>query len=186
MADTSLMKVGLPIKWTQAGTVYYAIVVTVTANVSITIRGAPFQTGGVVVSNLYVGAPELVQTREFYVPGAFGVAVQDILASVGGQYARWDLGAARLVTFAAVEKTADTGTEPKINVKSNGNLVSTEDGNLGLQPVAAGTWVYNSNVAIETTNYIVSRGHALDIRCTAAGGAGNAADLSLVMTFVLE
>ena len=185
MSDTSDMAVGLPLKYTIGGTSYYGIVTAISANVSITIAGAPLSAD---VTALYVGLPSMVVQREFFIDTAFGDAVQDILADVVYRRVRWDLGKAYLVAFSATLGVADTGAaQPKINVKAGANLVSTADTNKGLQVSATpGTWTDSSAVAISTTNYAVDRNEAIDIRCTEAGTNGDADCLSVNILFVFE
>jgi hypothetical protein len=81
---------------------------------------------------------------------------------------------------------ADSGAaQPKINVKVDGNLVCTADSNKGLQLSTAGTWV-QTGVNLSTANYIVARNNVIDVRLTEVGTNGNAQDLTVALTFVLE
>jgi hypothetical protein len=89
--------------------------------------------------------------------------------------------------MAATLGTVDTDTQPKVNVKIASGLVFTGDSNKGIQLSATpGTWVAPTAVALNTTNYDIVRGDAIDIRCTEAGVNGDAECLSLFCTFVLE
>jgi hypothetical protein len=45
--------------------------------------------------------------------------------------------------------------------------------------------VHNSAIAISTTNYATAFGDAVEVRCTVAGTAGDAADLTVQLTWVL-
>jgi hypothetical protein len=187
MSDTSDFLVGYPVRYQYSGSTYYGIVTAVSANALLTIAGAPLNVGAA-LQNLYVGRPERVVQRHFFIDTAFGSAVQDIFASVTYERFRWELADAYLVSFAATSGEADTGaTEPKINVKIAGSLVSTNDSNNGLQlSSTAGTWTANSAVAVNTNYYDIARGDAVDIRCTAAGTNGDAECMSVDLTFVLE
>jgi hypothetical protein len=186
MSDTSDISIGDPIKFTLSTVVYYAVVTAMSGNSSITIAGAPFSTT-VALTNLYVGTPGQVKHITYWVEDLFGDAVYDILEGAG-RYERWEGPPAFLVAFAATSGEIDTGAaQPKINVELGGNAVSTNDTNLGLQIAAvAGTWTANSAVAINTTNYAVTRGEAIELLCTEAGTNGDAADLSITLTFVYE
>jgi hypothetical protein len=185
MTDTSDMAVGLPIKFDRGGSTYYAIVTEVVTNTSITIAGAPMSA---TISNLFVGLPSQVHQAKFWVDTAWGGSIQDIFADVTKERHRWNLGKAYLVSFAATSGVADTGaSEPKLNVKIDGSLVSTYDSNNGIQlSGTAGTWTDNDAVSVNTTNYVVNRGDAIDLRCTAAGTNGDADCLSVELLFVFE
>lgn len=187
MSDTSDMAVGLPLKYTYNGTTYYGIVTAVTANTSVTIAGAPLNVTYPLTA-LYVGGASNVCTLTFAITGVYDDAIQDVLAEVEEQYFKWQGAAAYLVAFSATNHWVDSGaTQPKINVKINGNLVSTNDSNNGLQTSAvAGTWVDNSAVAISTTNYAIARGNAIEIRCTASGTNGDAECLTVLCVFVYQ
>jgi len=186
MSDTSDISIGDPVKFTWSGTTYYAVVTAMSGNSSITIAGAPFSTSAS-LTDLYVGTPGQVKNVTYWVSDLFGDAIYDILSTVG-RYERWEGSAAYLVAFAATSGEADTGAaQPKINVEVGGNAVSTNDTNKGLQISGTpGTWIANSAVEIHTTNYAVSRGEAIEILCTEAGTNGDAADLSITLTFVYE
>jgi len=185
MSDTSGIVVGMPIRYTYSGTTYYGIVTSVTANTSIAIAGATLNTGTALTS-LELGQPELVVQLDFFISGTYATSIQDVLAAKMNAYANWQLSDAFLVAFQAVQKTVDTTTQPKVNVKINGNLVSTNDSNNGVQLSTSGTWVTNSAIAINTTNYAVVRGNPLEVRVTAAGGTADAAHLTVSCVLVLK
>jgi hypothetical protein len=182
MSDTSDVNIGDGIKYTISSVVYYAIITALTANTSITISGAPLSGD---VSNLYVGNNKTIQL-DFYVYGLYADATGDLLAADMNTYFKWQGRKAYLVSFSAVHKTADTTTNPKVNVKVNAAAVSTNDSNLGIQLSTAGAWVDNSAVAVNTSNYDINRGEAIEINCSAAGGTANAANLTVSCVFVQE
>lgn len=186
MSDTSDFQIGFPVKYVYGGVTYYGLVTALSANAQITVAGAALDTG-VALTDLYVGTPERVVTKSYFVDDTFGDAVQDIL-SHNSRYDRWENGPARLVTFSATLGTADTGAaQPKLNVKIATAAVSTNDTNKGIQLSGTpGTWTANSAVAVNTTNYEVDRGDAIEIACTEAGTNGDADLLSANLTFVYE
>jgi len=185
MSDTSAVYVGDGIKYTDGRGTYYAIVTAVSANTSITIAGAAFDTGSDVTA-LYVGNNKVIQTA-FFISGTYADGTGDLLAADMNTYEKWQGRKAYLVSFSAVHKTADTGAaQPKINVKVNGSAVSTNDSNNGVQLSTAGTWVDNSAIAINTSNYDINRGESIEINCTAAGTNSNASDLTVSLVFVQE
>jgi hypothetical protein len=184
MSDTSGMAVGDPIRYTIGGTAYYGQIVTVTADTSIDIVGA--QLGGD-VTKLEVGQAQRIVAIPAYIEGTYGNGADaDLWASDMNTYFKWRMGKAYLVHFSAVQSGVDTGTEPKVNVQINNAAVSTNDSNNGVQLGASGTWVDNSAVAVNTSNYDINMDEELEIACTVAGGTGDAENLTVLMTFVLE
>jgi hypothetical protein len=138
------------------------------------------------ITELSVGAPSQLVIMDLTVAGAYADNTEDILQGTANRYIRWKKSTAYLVGLSATHKTADTGaSQPKLNVKVDGNLVSTQDSNAGLQLSTAGAWVDGSAVAISTSNYAVSWNSSLDLRVTAAGTNGDAANLSVALIFVL-
>lgn len=187
MYNTDDFEVGYPVRYQYDGSVYYGIVTAVNANALLTIAGAPLN-GSYPLQNLYVGRPERVVNKHIFIDTPFAAAAQDILSTVTYERMRWEMAKAYLVTFAATSGTVDTGaSQPKINVRVAGNLVSTNDSNSGLTlSGTAGTWTANSAVAVSTSAYDITRGDAIDVRCTSAGTNGDAECLSVELTFVLE
>jgi len=187
MSNTTGMAVGLPVKFTYNSNTYYAIITAVSSNASITIAGAALATGGGAndLAALYVGCAEMVVQMDFFVSSTWASTAQDLLLNNMKAYAKWRLGQAYLVAFSAVQKTADNTTNGKLNMKVGGSAVSTNDSNNGIQLSTAGTWVDNSAVAINTTNYSVSRGSALEVACTVVGGTKDGSDLTVSCVFVL-
>lgn len=179
---TAVLKVGLPVRYTIASTIYYGKI-TASASNLLTIAGAPM---GGDVTKLEYGVPEQVVVVNFFVSGNYGDGVADLLATDMNTYFRWQQSKAYLVAFSCTEKIVDTGTEPKVNVKVNSSAVSTNDTSLGVQLTTAGAWVDNSAVAINTTYYDINPNDPVEIACTAAGGTGDAAYLTVQATFVLE
>jgi hypothetical protein len=183
-SDTSDIAVGRAVRYTYGGTTYYGVITAVAANSLMTIAGATLNTG-VALTNLEIGTPAQVATMLLSVSGAYADNVEDILAGTSNRYVRWRKSRAYLVSISATHKTADTGAaQPKLNAKIAGNLVSTQDSNAGLQLSTAGTWVDGSAVAISTANYAVAWNDALELRVTAAGTNGNAANVSVSLVFV--
>ncbi|MFA5458176.1 MAG: hypothetical protein WC261_11170 [Synergistaceae bacterium] len=184
MSDTSSVHLGDAIKYTDGRGTYFAIVTAVTTNTSITIAGAALDTGSDVTS-LYVGNNKVIQL-DFFVSGTYADGTGDLLAADMNTYFKWQGRKAYLVAFSAVHKTVDTTTNPKINVNVNSAAVSTADSNNGVQLSTAGTWVDNSAIAVNTSNYDINRGEAVEISCTAAGATGDASDLTVSCVFVQE
>lgn len=184
MSDTSKMKVGLPIKYTIAATDYYGVVAALVEDTSIDIFGAPM--GGDLTA-LWVGPAQRVVPVRYFVGGTYGDnVIATLLKTDMMTYEWWDFTAAYLVYFACIHSGVDTGAEAKINVNVNGAAVSTNDTNKGVQLGAIDTWVGNSPVAINVSNYDIQWHEAIEINCTEAGGTGDAENLTVACVFVLE
>ena len=184
-SDTTDLAVGRPVRYTYNGTTYYGIITAVATNALMTIAGAPLNISND-LTNIDIGSPGQVEVVDLKVAGTYADNVEDVLAGTENRYVRWRKSAAYLVAISATHKTADTGAaQPKLNAKVAGNLVSTQDSNAGLQLSTAGTWVNGSAVDISAANYAVAFNDALELRVTAAGTNGNAANLSAALVFVL-
>ena len=182
MSNTSDFEVGYPVKYTIGATTYYGIVTAINANALLTIAGPSLSDD---ISALYVGRPERVVYKEFFIDTAAFAAVQDVLSTITYQRARWNLGPAYLVSFSATLGVVDTGaSQPKINAKVAGSAVATGDG-ITLSGVA-GTWTDNTAATIDSDKYDIARHDAIDIRCTSAGTNGDADCMSVTLVFVLE
>lgn len=184
LANGTIAK-GLPVRFVISGTAYYGIVTDGVQNTSITIAGASI-TG--TFSALCVGPFEKVVQRVFPMTAAVDysntVSVTH-LATFGRTYFKWRGPRGYLVTYSVVHQVAAATTQPKINVLVAGSRVGTFDSNQGIQPTTAGTWVDNSAVAINTSNYDINNDEALEVEVTAAG-TGTAGDyLTVSCTFVL-
>ena len=183
MRDTSWMATGLPIRFTVGGVTYYAIIISLSADASITLRGPSL--GAAALTKLEVGRPEMIVQHDFFVAGAYGDDVADLLGTDAHTAYQWGRSNAYLVMFSAHHNANDTGAaQPKVNIKVDGALVSTNDSNKGVQ-VTTG-WVHNPATQVNTANYQTVRGDAIEVRCTQAGTNGNATDLTVRCLWVLE
>jgi hypothetical protein len=193
----STLSVGQPIKFScDSGVTYYYAIISAVGVGSIDIRGASLTAPGTDITHLYAAPPSRVITKEIKIPGSYlvpwavpdGGTTKDILQDIGRQFIEWGLGDAYLVSMGATQGTVDGVAQPKINCKLAGSAVLTEDTNKGIQVSGvAGTWTRNSSVGINTANYKIEDGEAIEILCTAAGTEdGEASDLSIVLVFVLE
>lgn len=184
MSNTSDFAIGFPVSYVESGTTYYGICTALSANSAINVTG-PRLNSGFTISSLKVGCPGLVHHIQFFISGAYGDGANDLLATDMKQYYKWLGHTAYLVSFTANHNTAAGTTQPKINVKAGGNLVSTLDTNNGIQLQTAGTWVPNPAVSLNATNYKVSNDEAIEIACTVAGNpTGGALNLTVICTLV--
>ncbi len=188
---TSIIKVGMPIKFTLGGSAtnpgtYYAICTAIASNL-LTIAGAPLETDDGDLTALSIDLNRDPIQVDLFVASTYADGTDTtLLASDMKNYFKWGGKKAYLVAFGGTQNTVDSGTEPKINVMVNSAAVSTNDSNNGIQLSTQGTWVDNSAVAISTSNYDINRGEAVELNCTVAGGTGDAANLSVTCVFVTE
>lgn len=168
--------VGSPVRVVIGSTTFYGIC-TAVADALLTITGPPLTLATAIVS-VSVGTPDMVQQIPVYVGKAgYAAAVADLTA---GQF-RWRGRTGYLVAFSGSHET--TG-QPKINIKCNGNLVSTNDASNGIQLSATpGTWVDNPVATISQTNYAIADSQNVVVRVTALVATQNY--LSLALVFVV-
>lgn len=176
---------GLPVRFVISGTVFYGIVTAGTQNTSITIAGASI-TG--TFSALCVGPFEKVV--QVVLPMVEAIDYTNTLSTTnlftfGLTYFKWRMSTGYLVSFSATHKVAAATTQPKVNVLIASSRVSSNDSNLGIQLTTAGTWIDNSAIAINTSNYDINFDESLEVEVTAVG-TGTAGDhLTVSCTFVL-
>lgn len=177
---TANVKAGMPLKYTIGGTTYYGMLTT-SAAALWTIAGA---TLGGDITALYVGTPEMLRTVNLHVAGDYDAGIADLKPAV-----LWYGPPAYVVNFAAAQVGVDTGTEPKLNIEVAGSAVSSNDTSLGItMSGSANTWVSHhtaSPIAINTTNYSIAFGEEIRATLTAAGGTGDATDISVTIAVVV-
>jgi hypothetical protein len=180
------LNIGRPVLYVQSDIPYYGRLKTVTTD-TWTIQGAPMTVGTDFAEHgFFLGYSESMVQMDLRLPGLYGAgATTTALLTLAGTFRLWGGSRARLVAFAARHATNDTTVNPKINILVDGARVSTNNGNLGIQPLAA-SWVWNPDVAIHTTNYIIETDDPIEIEVTAAGGTGDASDLSVVLFICYE
>lgn len=192
MSDTSLMEVGFPVKFTYGGNTYYAVVASVVSNTSITIRGGVLDPG-TDLTGLYVAAPSRVVVERILVPGAYlvpwhhpnGDTTKDLLENIAYRFLEWRHGPATLVEMAITQGSVDSTGQPYLNAKIGGAAVFTDNTNKGPQlDGTAGTWTR----AAHGVTGDIANDDAIEILCTtpAGGCAGDATDISVELTFVLQ
>ena len=194
----------MPIRFKHGGAAKYAII-TGYSGTTLTIAGAAL-TAATEITELAVGTPEMLHTERFHLPGPYGSgqgATGDVendflannQATVGGgaterQGLLWELPKAYLVTFRATHyQTPVPTTAPNFTPRINGANVSSQNTNTGpllSTPNATfGTWVDNSPVEINTSNYAISRDQALTVSFK-SGSSNLGEDFNIVMVFVFE
>jgi hypothetical protein len=178
--QTANIKAGMALKYTIGGVDYYGVATTVAANL-LTIAGAAL--GGNITALYYSPLPGMVEMVAFIVSGTFADAASttlladDVLTKV-----KWDKPNAYCVKQEVTVTTDDSGAnQPRVNVTLAGSAVNTSNTNAGL--TVAETWV-NSVVDINTTNYSIIYGEAIEVTTDANGSNLDASDLTIQLTFV--
>lgn len=184
MSDTSMLKVGLALRYSYDGATYYGIVMAISANTYIDLAGAPLNMAKDLTALAFGSTAKVIQV-DFFVADTYADGADDtLLASDMNTAFSWMGPKAYLAAFKVKHKTDDSGTQPKVNVMVNGQAVGTEDSGNG--PAVSTSWAYCSAVALDTTKYDINKDEAVEVACKAAGGTGDAADLTVECLFVLE
>lgn len=177
---TATIKVGYPLKYAIGGTTYYGIVTAITSNL-LTVAGAPL--GGDVTA-LYYGNPERVIQATYSINGYFADAANTtLLATDLLAKEKWQQSKAYLVMISHIVTTDDSGAnQPLVTVSVNGSVVGTDNTNAGL--AVAETWT-DTVVGINTSNYDINTGEAIEIVTDASGSNGDAQNLTVRCVWVL-
>ncbi|MEN6550216.1 MAG: hypothetical protein ABFE07_29580 [Armatimonadia bacterium] len=184
MSSTAGLKAGLALRYSYNGGTYYGIITALSANSYIDLAGAPLDTGQNLTALAFGSTAKVIQV-DFFVADTYADGADDtLLASDMNTAFSWMGPKAYLVAFKVKHKTDDSGTQPKVNVMVNGQAVGTEDSGNG--PTVSTSWVYGSAVALDATKYDINKDEAVEVACKAAGGTGDAADLTVECLFVLE
>lgn len=172
---TSLISIGVGLKYTIGGVVYYGRVGAI-ANNLLTVNGAPL---GGAVTNLYYGGT--VRQVLIIIPSTYEDADNhDLIYTDVKSQVVWTLPVSYCVQFRLYSNTVDSGTKGKASIEiNNADVCSSAD---GLTLTAANTW-YSTVVDINTSNYDINPGEVLEITAH-KGGTGDAADLTCIMFFV--
>jgi hypothetical protein len=183
--NQAIHKVGRPIRFRATGGTFRYAIITAYATGTVTIAGAPLTTSD--DDEMDYADMSRIWRETFSINGRFADASSTtLLASDLLTYYRWGQGAAYLVHYAALCRVTDTGAnKDRINVNVAGSAVGTSNTNAGLNLAANATW-YDTVVDINTTNYSIVRGEAIEITTDAAGSNADAVDLTVQLTFVLE
>jgi len=182
------LKAGLPIKFIQGGTSYYAIinaVSTASGTHTVNLCGAPI-TISLAAGSCYGGITNNVRQLNFAINGYFGDAVDaTLLANDMFTYYKWDLPHAYLCKVSIRAKTIDGGVaNENINITIGTADVLTANTNAGLTVSTA--WVNNTLGEVNTTNYDINFGDTLEVKTDGSGTNGDAKDLSVQLNFVIE
>jgi hypothetical protein len=173
---TASIKVGMSLKYTIGGTVYYGMVSAIAAGL-LTVNGAPL--GGDVTNLCYDGGE--IRQMQVTIPGAYEDASNTaLITSDLNSNLIWKLPTSYLVWFSVYSDVHDSGAHGQASVRINNTEVNTTAGG---ETIAADTTWYPTVVNIATAAYDINPGEALEITCV-AGGNGDATDLTVAMVFV--
>lgn len=188
MSDTSAMKVGVPIRYSDSSGTFYAQVTAISANVSITIRGAPFDTGDDVIT-LAVGLPEMMLWVIIDVAGNYADAADtDLNDGNDGKKMFWEGPRAYCMGFDMLHSLADTGAaQPRANLRLGGESVSVSSTGSSAGPLlSTAQTVVSTVVDINTANYQIDRGDKITCTTDGLGSNDNAEGLEMHAVFVME
>jgi hypothetical protein len=173
---TTSIKVGMSLKYTIGGTVYYGMVSAIAAGL-LTVNGAPL--GGDVTNLCYDGGE--IRQMQVTIPGAYEDASNTaLITSDLNSNLIWKLPTSYLVWFSVYSDVHDSGAHGQASVRINNTEVNTTAGG---ETIAADTTWYPTVVNIATAAYDINPGEALEVTC-GAGGNGDATDLTVAMVFV--
>jgi len=174
---TGSIVVGIPLKYVIAGTTYYGICTAITS-ILLTVAGAPLSGN---VTSLYYGKTYQTTQVTVMIPGLYEDASNTaLIVSDLNSALIWQKAVSYLVKFSVYSKVHDTGTHGQASVRVNGAEVNAT---VGGETIAADATWYPTVVNINTTNYDINYGEAIEITAVKAG-TGDATDLTVSMVFV--
>lgn len=174
---TSTIQVGMPLRYTISGVVYYGIVSAIASNL-LTVNGAPLSGD---VTALCVGSPDKVTQMIINVPSTYeDASCTTLVATDLKMNILWQKAKSYLVKYTAWSLVHDTGTDGQVSVRINGTEVNTTAGGL---TIAADATLYSTVVDIATAAYDINNGEAIEIT-SVKGGNGDATDLTMTLVFV--
>jgi hypothetical protein len=149
---------------------------------TVTLVGAPLTTDD---DEMEYGDPNRVAQVEFFIGGKFADSADTgLLASDAKTFFSWGLTASFLVRIRHRVATDDSGAEqPRVTVSIGGSAVGTDNANAGLAVAEAWT---STTTGINVSNYDIAMGDAMEVVTDANGSNGDAQDLTVSCTFVLE
>ncbi len=186
MTVTSAFKIGIPIRFTESGGTFYAQVTAISANTSITIRGAPFNND---VITLAVGLPETLTWVILDVPGNYADAADtDLNDGNDGKKMFWEGSRAFCMGFDTLHSLADTGAaQPRVNLRLGGESISVSSTSSSNGPLmSTAQTVVSTVVDINTPNYEINRGDKITCTTDGLGTNDDAEGLEMHAIFVLE
>ncbi len=183
--QTATIKPGMAVRYTIGGTAYYGVVTAITSGL-LTVAGAPLS--GTITALAYSIFPGMVEVAQVFVPGYWADAADtSLIANDLVSPLVWGGPPAALVRIQAMTRTTDTGASyPRINARigaTTTDRVCTSNAAAGLALAASATW-YSTVVDIDPAKYAVSLGGVVELTTDANGGNDNAADVTVVLTFV--
>jgi len=176
-SDTSGLAKGLPLRVVIGAATLYVIIDSISGS-TVNVRG-PSVSG--TISSIHYGKPEQVSELNFFVSGFFAASTSTtLLDTYMNTYYKWRGPAAYAVQACFVSATADGVSAPVMQVLAGGNRVVSGSGvTLG----SAGSWAESTTV--DSSNYALSRGDAMELEVVTAGGDGGASDMTVSLTLVL-
>jgi hypothetical protein len=186
MSDTSVVAVGLPLRYTITGsaTVRYGVISALSANSYIDVAGVSLSAD---LTSLYVGQADHVHTVTLSLPGLYAASSTSTkLASIGKTFWKNLWRSVALCQFYVYQSISDGGAnQPNVNLMNAGTEACSENTNNGPIVPAAGTPGANAGATIVAAQQILARGTSLEVKVT-AGSTGDAQNLTVIAVFVTE
>lgn len=182
MSATAGIVKGLPLRLVTSAGTKYVIANLVTANSTVTVTGPLLGTDA--ISSMSVGKPEQVSDMNLFVAGAYSTSVtQSLMQDKMETYYRWRASKAHVAEASFINHSADGTSAPKMNVLVNGSRLITDNSGLGVEVQSAGVWNTSVGVGIAAE---IDRNDQLELEVTTAGGDGDARELTVTLTFILD
>lgn len=182
--DSAMLTVGTPIRIIQGGTTRY-VVVSAKTSTYVDVRGPALNTAQNITS-FESSTPDRVVQIDLFIAGFYAASTGDKVVSVMRTRNRWMMGPAHIAHFAAVQHVADSTVQPRINLKKDTSLVSTNNSSQGIDLSTAGAWVDNPVATISAANAPLVYGSSLEVNVAIIAGTGNAADLTVSVLAIME
>jgi len=188
-ANVAVVKTGVGFRTADVpGTWRYSQItaaVAAGATITLTLAGVPLTAA--FDAHCQWSLPPMVFDLPWSFPGQWsdGASATLILSDLLFSYL-WGSSQAYLVRIRAMETTADSGAnEPRVNAVVDGNAVCTANAGAGLEMPDPVAWV-ETTTDIDPATYDIGLDSTLEVSTDANGSNNDSANLSLLLTFVLE
>jgi hypothetical protein len=180
-SNTTGLYAGLPLRINIASSDYYCIIDSISGG-TVNVRGPAINIG--TISSIHQGKPEQVSEISFFVAGFFATNTSTtLLATEMQSYYKWRAAPCYAVQASFITNQADGVSAPKMQILAGGSRLIADNSNTGVTLTSAGS--YAESTLMNSTNYSIVRGDAMELEVVTAGGDGNAADLTATLTLVL-
>ena len=181
-SDTSNIENRYPLRITYGSSFYYSMVYSYTTDTSVTIMGAPLDTG-TDITKIEIGVPFMIQQIEFNVSGLFANnTTTTLLETDTNTVFKWHMPDAYILGWFQECLTNDTTTNPDLMLRRYDDSGSTWY-DVGSSDITVSTTPSRSST-VSTTGYPIGFNDRLEIEVATAGVTGDAQDLSFSVIFM--